>query len=114
MGITKLSGSKPRLNVNIEIEYDKSTIAATAMTLAISRIVNRFRIRDKENTLFIARDRMAKITNTAREADQALKMFFEWLRIEAKDGVSKPKASFVVAVEPTTEPTSPIVSIKAG
>ena len=84
------------------------------MTLAISKTEVRLRKEGNENTPFIARDKIAKMTNTIREADQALKMFLAWFRIEAKDGVSKPKASFVVAVEPTTEPTSPIVSIKAG
>lgn len=84
MGITKLSGSKPRLKVSIEIEYDKSTIAATAMTLAINKIEMRPRKEDNEKTPFMARDRTAKITNTIREADQALKMFLAWLRIEKK------------------------------
>ena len=84
------------------------------MTLESSKTENRLKIRSAENTPFIVRDKAAKIMNTTREADQALKMFLAWLRIEAKDGVSKPKASFVVAVEPTTEPTSPIVSINAG
>ena len=40
-GITKLSGSKPLLKVKIEIEYVKTTMAATASTLAISTIEKR-------------------------------------------------------------------------
>jgi hypothetical protein len=66
-----------------------------------------------EKSLCIDRDKTDRIINIMIEADQALKMFFACLRIEEKEGVSKPKASFVVAVEPTTEPTFPIIPIKA-
>ena len=89
------------------------TIEATASTLAMSTIEMRLENEENENRLFIDRDNTAKIMNIMIEAAQALKMFFAWFRIEEKEGESKPKASFVVAVEPTTEPTLPIMPIKA-
>ena len=89
------------------------TIEATASTLAMSTIEMRLENEENENRLFIDRDNTAKIMNIMIEAAQALKMFFAWFRIEEKEGASKPKASFVVAVEPTTEPTLPIMPIKA-
>jgi pyridoxine/pyridoxamine 5'-phosphate oxidase len=52
--------------------------------------------------------------NIIIEAVHALKIFLTWFRIEENEGVSKPNASFVVAVEPTTEPTSLIMLINAG
>ena len=88
-------------------------MAATARTLATSTIKIRLEKEEKENRLFIDRDNTAKMMNIIIEAAQALKMFFACFRIEEKEGVSKPKASFVVAVEPTTEPTLPIIPIKA-
>ena len=89
------------------------TIEATASTLAMSTIEMRLENEENENRLFIDRDNTAKIMNIMIEAAQALKMFFACFRIEEKEGASKPKASFVVAVEPTTEPTLPIMPIKA-
>ena len=112
-GITKLSGSRPLLKVKIEIEYVKMTIAATARMLATSTIKISVEKEENENVLCINRDKTARIINIKIEADQALKMVFAWFRIEEKEGVSKPKASFVVAVEPITEPTLPIMPIKA-
>ena len=88
-------------------------MAATASMLAISTIEKRLETEEKENKLCIDRDKTAKITNIIIEAPQALKMLFAWFRIEEKEGASKPKASFVVAVEPTTEPTLPIMPINA-
>ena len=89
------------------------TIAATASKLATSTIEIRLKNTENENRLFTDRDKTARIMNIKIEAAQALKMFFAWFRIEEKEGSSKPKASFVVAVEPTTEPTLPIIPIKA-
>ena len=89
------------------------TIAATASTLATSTIEKRLRKEENENKRCIDRDTRAKIINIIIEAVQALKMLFAWFRIEEKEGESKPRASFVVAVEPTTEPTLPIIPIKA-
>ena len=84
------------------------------MTFAINNIEIRLEKADNENRPCIDRPETAKTTNIAIEATQALKMFFAWFLIEDNEGVSKPKVSFVVAVEPTTEPTSPTKPIKAG
>ena len=89
------------------------TIAATASMLATSTTEKRLEKEENENRLCIDRDKTAKTTNIRIEAIQALKMFLAWFRIEEKEGASKPKASFVVAVEPITEPTLPIIPIKA-
>lgn len=61
-----------------------------------------------------AKDKSARIKNINSEAPQALKIFFKCRLIEEKDGESKPRASFVVVVEPTTDPTFPIIPIIAG
>jgi hypothetical protein len=114
MGITKLSGSRPFLNVRIETPKAKKIIAATAITLARSRTGMRLKKAENEKMPCIERARIAKTTNIMIEAAQALKMFLAWFRMEENEGLSKPRASFVVAVEPTTEPTSPTMSIKAG
>jgi len=89
------------------------TIAATASTFATSTIEKRLEKAENENRLCIDRDITAKTINIKIDAPHALKMFFVWFRIEEKEGASKPKASFVVAVEPITEPTLPIMPIKA-
>ena len=43
-GITKLSGSKPLLNITIEIAYDIMTIVMNAIMFVISSIGKRFSI----------------------------------------------------------------------
>lgn len=52
--------------------------------------------------------------NSNTEAVHALPISVLCCLIEEKDGLIAPKASLVVAVEPTIEPTSPVVSINAG
>ena len=89
------------------------TIAATARRFATSTIKIRLEKEEKENRLCIDRDKTARTINIIIEAVQALNILFAWFRIEEKEGASKPKASFVVAVEPITEPTLPIMPIKA-
>ena len=89
------------------------TIAATARKFANSTIKIRLEKEEKENRLCIDKDKTARTTNIIIEAVQALNILFAWFRIKEKEGASKPKASFVVAVEPTTEPTLPIMPIKA-
>ena len=74
----------------------------------------RLRKEENDNTLFNTKDKVPKVTKTTIEAVQELNMFLAWLRIEINEGASKPKVSFVVAVEPTTEPTAPMLLIKAG
>ena len=86
----------------------------TDIMFAINKIEIRLRKEENENTLFNTKDRIPKVTKTAREEVQELNMFLAWLRIESNEGASKPRVSFVVAVEPTTEPTAPILLIKAG
>ena len=76
MGMTKLSGSRPLLKVNIAIPKETSTIAATARTLAINNKEIRPTKEDKENRPFTDKANTAKTLNITIEAAQALKMFF--------------------------------------
>ncbi len=91
-----------------------STIANTAMTFAISRIVKRFKKVENTKMPFIAGARNAMAINTTIEAAHVLATVFRWCAIEEREGRNKPRASFVVAVKPTMELTSPTVSPNAG
>ena len=113
-GITKLSGFKPLLNVKIAIPKDKSTIPVTPIMLDTQIIIIKLSTLDSGNTRLIARDMRAKTVDIKSEAVHALVMFLVWFFIEEKEGLSKPKASLVLAVEPTTEPTLLTMLIKAG
>jgi len=76
MGITKLSGSRPLLKVNIAIAKETSTITVTAIMLAINNKEARPIKVDKENSPFTDKANTAKTINIIMEAVQALKMFF--------------------------------------
>lgn len=52
--------------------------------------------------------------NIRIEATHAVPISVSCCLIDEKDGLMEPKASLVVAVEPTIDPTSPVVSINAG
>ena len=67
-----------------------------------------------EETRLIAKEPRAKMKKMKKDANHALAMFLAWYRIELKVGLSRPKASLVLAVEPTTEPTLLMLLIKAG
>jgi hypothetical protein len=56
----------------------------------------------------------AKIVKIKNDAIQALTIFLPCFRIDEKVGESRPNASLVFAVEPTTEPTLLIMLINAG
>jgi len=86
----------------------------TAIMLDNQIITIKLSALDSGNTRLIARDMRAKTVEIKSEAVHALVMFLVRFFIEEKEGVSKPKASLVLAVEPTTEPTLLTVLIKAG
>jgi len=113
-GITKFSGFNPLLKVSIAMLYDTRTMPMTAITLDNQIIVITLRTFDNEDTRLIAKELKAKITKIKNDASHALAMFLAWLRMELNVGLSRPKASFVLAVEPTTEPTLLMLLIKAG
>ena len=74
-GRTKLSGSKPLLNVSIEIAYDKMAMALKAIMLEIKSVSSRLEIPCKENMSFKAKDKKPRTVNKTSDAVQALKMF---------------------------------------
>jgi hypothetical protein len=113
-GITKFSGFKPLRKVRIAIPKDTRTIPTTAITLDTPIIAITSTKVVSDETRFIAKDPNANMTKIENDASQALVMFLAWLCIELKLGLSKPKASLVFAVEPTTEPTLLMLLIKAG
>ena len=69
-------------------------------------------IPDGEDTWLIAKALTARMVKTRNDASHALAMFLLWFLIELKFGLSKPKASLVFAVDPTTEPTLLTLLIK--
>ena len=89
-------------------------IAAAANRLAVNKRAVKLRKVENENMLLTDSDKAENRRNIIRDAAHAAKICLEWSRKLEKEGLSKPNASFVVAVDPTTEPTSPTVSIKAG
>ena len=113
-GITKFSGFNPLLKVSIAMLYDTRTMPMTAITLDTQIIVITLRTFDNEDTRLIANELKAKTTKIKNDASHALAMFLAWFRMELNVGLSRPKASFVLAVEPTTEPTLLMLLIKAG
>ena len=113
-GITKFSGFNPLRKVRIAIPKDTRTIPTTAITLDTTIIAITSTKVATEETRFIAKEPKAKMMKIEKDASQALVMFLAWLWIELKHGLSKPKASLVLAVEPTTEPTLLMLLIKAG
>ena len=74
-GITKLSGSRPLLNVNIETPKDKSTINMTAITFESQIIKIKSIALGSENTWLTAIEIRAKTVKIISEDPQALKMF---------------------------------------
>ena len=74
-GMTKLSGSKPLLKVNMEIAYETTTIAVKAITLETKSIGNRLKTPCVDNIPFNAKDKKPKTAKSMRVAVQALKMF---------------------------------------
>ncbi len=59
-------------------------------------------------------DKIAYIININIEANHAPLISLKCCLIEDTVGLIKPRASFVVAVEPIMDPTPPIVAIMAG
>ena len=77
MGITKLSGSQPLLNVKIETAKETNTMAATAITLATSKTdVNQSNPATVKVPLIINEEK-EKRTNITAEAAHALKICVE-------------------------------------
>ena len=113
-GLTKLSRSKPLLNVNMEIPKDKTTMSKTAITLESQIIKIKSIMLGSENTWLTAIEIRAKTVKIISEEPQALKMFLAWFFIDEKEGESSPKASLVLAVEPTTKPTALTKLISTG
>jgi hypothetical protein len=74
-GITKLSGSRPLLNVKMETPKDKSVIKTTAIMFESQIIKIKLTAIDIENTWLITREIKAKTVKIIREDPQALKMF---------------------------------------
>ena len=114
IGITKLSGSKPPLKARIEIVYEIMTMIGIAMTFVISRMYVKLMRNEASNTPFNSNDRNDREIKIIIEANHELNICLLILPIAIRDGLRKPSANLVVTTEPTTEPTSPIVSIKAG
>jgi hypothetical protein len=75
-GITKLSGSRPRLKVKIETPKDNKTIITTEITFATHMIKRKLTTFEKRNTLLIAKEIKAKRVKIRKEGNQAAKMFF--------------------------------------
>ena len=90
------------------------TMPMTAITLDIQINAIRSMMLDNGDTRLIAKELSAKMMKIRNEANHALVMFLAWFFMELKFGFSKPKASLVLAVEPTTEPTLLMLLIKAG
>ncbi len=67
-----------------------------------------------ENIGCIRKDVTENNVNIVNEAIHAPTIPVKWYFIDVKDGLIVPKASFVVAVEPTMDPTLPILLINAG
>ena len=86
----------------------------TAITFATQIIAIRSTMLDRGVTWFIASDMAAKTMKTKKEVAYALVMFLAWSFIELKFGLSKPNASLVLAVDPTTDPTLLMLLIRAG
>lgn len=74
-GLTKLSRSKPLLNVNMEIPKDKTTMSKTAITLESQIIKIKSIMLGSENTWLTAIEIRAKTVKIISEEPQALKMF---------------------------------------
>jgi hypothetical protein len=74
-GITKLSGSKPLLNVSMEMANIKIVMALKAITLETESISNKLMIPCNENIPFKVRDKRPRTANRTRDATQALNMF---------------------------------------
>ena len=76
IGITKLSGSKPRLNVKIEMANDKTMIAEKAITLEIKSIGSKLISPLTVSIPFIVSANTPSTANSISDAAQALRMFF--------------------------------------
>jgi hypothetical protein len=114
IGMTKLSGSNPFLKVAIAIAKDIITIIKTAIRFVVSK--SRIKLRKPlfKGLACVSNDKTAYIMNIISDAAQVVRILGACFLIEEKKGLTKPMTNFVVAVDPTTEPTSPTVSINAG
>ena len=74
-GMTKLSGSKPLLNVNMEMAKVKIVMTLKAITFETNSISNRLVVPCSEKIPFIVRDKRPRTMNSTRDAVQALNMF---------------------------------------
>ncbi len=109
-----MSGSKPFLNVKIEIPYDIMLIAKNEIMFEMASTGSKPAIPSQERASFIIKDKKPKTINSKKDAAQIVKMFLACFFIDENEGLRKPNASFVVAVVPTINPTSPMRSIMAG
>ena len=109
-----MSGSNPLLKVAIAIVKEITTIAKTAIMFV--NIKTRVNLRNTllNESLCARNDTKAYTRNIISDAAQVARIHGRCFLIEENTGSTNPKTSFVVAVDPTTEPTSPTVSINAG
>ena len=114
-GITKLSGSRPFRKVRTAKPYEIVAIIGAARRFRDNRIAANGRRSFKATTL-CARNRDAEEKKRNQIADErhAPLISGRLFLIDLKEESSVPRASLVVVVDPTIEPTSPIVSINAG
>jgi hypothetical protein len=109
-----LSGSNPFLKVAIAIAKDIITIMKTAIRFVVSKSMIKLRKLLFKGLACVSNDKTAYIMNIISDAAQVVRILGACFLIEEKKGLTKPMTNFVVAVDPTTEPTSPTVSINAG
>ena len=114
IGMTKLSGSNPFLKVAIAIAKDIITIMKTAIRFVVSKSRTKLRKLLFNGPACVSNDKTAYIMNIISDAAQVARILGACFLIDEKTGLTKPRTNFVVAVDPTTEPTSPTVSINAG
>jgi len=114
-GITKLSGSSPFLKVTTAKPYEIVAIMGAARRFRDNKIAARGS-RSFKTTVLCARNRDAEEKRRNQIADErhAPPISGRLFLIDFKEESTVPRASLVVVVDPTIEPTSPIVSINAG
>lgn len=94
--------------------YAIITIAGTARMFVVKSWVANFSELLNVVVSLVRDDIIEYKVNITVDAIHDPAISFRCCLMEEKDGLISPKASFVVAVEPTIEPTPPMVVINAG